>query len=277
MRKGGSGAALDSSAFLRAFVDIAGRSGIETGAEELRRVYALTDAQTPVDTFVAIAQALGLRLQPFDVAWISMARFRAAFPAMVELRDGSWLIAEGMVEDGPHGPILLARAPGAQGEAVDLALDEQRFARLCSGRIMLVKRSHRIGDAAQPFSMRWIVAQLLTERVLLRDIGIASLVLTFMTLFPPVLTMIVVDRVLVNHSISTLAVMGGALAVLIGFEMVTGYSRRLLLEAVATRIDGRLSLYLFDRLLVLPLDFFERNPTGLIQAKPPRFSRSGRS
>ncbi len=267
MRERGSGAALDSPAFLRALVDVAGRNGVETSAEQLRRMYALGDAQTPVDTFVAIAQELGLKLQPLDISWASVSRLRGAFPALIELRDGSWLIVEGMVEDGPQGAILLAREAGAQGDAVDLALDEQRFGRLCSGRIMLAKRGYRMGDAAQPFSMRWIAAQILTERALLRDIGIASLVLTFVSLFPPVLTMIVVDRVLVNHSFSTLAVMAGALAMLIAFEMVTGYTRRLALEAAATRIDGRLSLYLLDRLLALPLEFFERNPTGLIQAK----------
>jgi len=267
MREGSSGAALDSSAFLRAFADIAGRLGIETGADELRRAYSLTEARVSVDTFAAIARELGLKLLPLDVAWASVPRLRGDFPALVELRDGPWLIAEGMVEDGPQGPILLTREAGGQGDAVDLALDEQRFDRLCSGRIVLVKRSHGMRDPAQPFGMRWIAAQILTERALLRDIGIASLVLAFVSLFPPVLTMIVVDRVLVNHSFSTLAVMGGALAVLIAFEMMTGYTRRLLLEAAATRIDGRLSLYLLDRLLGLPLDYFERNPTGLIQAK----------
>ena len=79
--------------------------------------------------------------------------------------------------------------------------------------------------------------------------------------------MIVLDRVMVNHSYSTLTVMCGAVVLLIVFEMIAGYSRRMYMEVMATRIDGRLSLYLLDRMLSLPLDFFERNPTGLIQAK----------
>ena len=44
--------------------------------------------------------------------------------------------------------------------------------------------------------------------------------------------------------------------------MIVGHMRRLLTQVATTRIDGRLNLYIVDKLLRLPLDFFERNPTG---------------
>ena len=214
-----------------------------------------------------MARELGIHLQALHVGWDAITELRGAFPAMLMVRDGSFLVAEGLVEDTPQGPVLLARDPGASGGDVDIALDRQRFERLCSGDFILLKRHYHLADTLQPFSMRWIVSQLLLERPLLRDIGIASFVMTFLSLFPPILTMIVMDRVLVNHSYSTLGVMCGAVGFLILCEMLTGYTRRLFMEVMATRIDGRLSLYLLDRLLGLPLEFFEHNPTGLIQSK----------
>src|SRR5262249_2986820 len=35
-----------------------------------------------------------------------------------------------------------------------------------------------------------------------------------------------------------------------------------IVEVTSTRIDARLALHVFRRLLALPIDFFERNPTG---------------
>ena len=38
--------------------------------------------------------------------------------------------------------------------------------------------------------------------------------------------------------------------------------RRLFVEVTATRIDCRLNLYVMDKLLKLPMEYFERTPTG---------------
>ena len=46
------------------------------------------------------------------------------------------------------------------------------------------------------------------------------------------------------------------------FETVLGYLRRVLTQVATTRIDGRLNLYIVEKLLKLPMDYFERNPTG---------------
>jgi ATP-binding cassette subfamily B protein len=74
--------------------------------------------------------------------------------------------------------------------------------------------------------------------------------------------MIVIDRVLVNNSYPTLNVLVGALIMMMVVETIIGHMRRLLTQVVSTRIDGRLNLYIVDKLLKLPLNFFEINPTG---------------
>jgi ATP-binding cassette subfamily B protein len=51
------------------------------------------------------------------------------------------------------------------------------------------------------------------------------------------------------------------------FELVLSYFRRVLTQVVTTRIDGRLNLYIVEKLLKLPMDFFERNPTGMTMSK----------
>jgi len=99
------------------------------------------------------------------------------------------------------------------------------------------------------------------------DIGIAALIGTVFAVAPPFLFMIVLDRVLTNHSVSTLIVIAGALLLLILFEVVLGYLRRMFTEIATTRIDARLNLHIFEKLLKLPMEFFERNPTGVIAGK----------
>ena len=52
------------------------------------------------------------------------------------------------------------------------------------------------------------------------------------------------------------------MAVAVVFETFLGYARRLIVLIVGTRLDVKLNLHVFNRLLQLPLDYFERHPAG---------------
>src|SRR6185503_10937722 len=64
-----------------------------------------------------------------------------------------------------------------------------------------------------------------------------------------------------------LYVVAGAMMLVIGFEAALGYLRRAMMETTATRIDGRLNIYIVDRLLRLPMEYFERTPSGETMSK----------
>src|SRR5581483_321384 len=53
----------------------------------------------------------------------------------------------------------------------------------------------------------------------------------------------------------------------ISFDTAFGYLRRYLILLASSRIDARINVYVFDKLLNLPMSFFERMPTGRINAK----------
>ncbi|MFX9116169.1 hypothetical protein ABTN60_18755, partial [Acinetobacter baumannii] len=74
-------------------------------------------------------------------------------------------------------------------------VDELRLSQVWSGEAILVRAS-RSGTAADaPFDLRWLFDLVLRERRLLRDIGIASLTISFLTIFPPLLVMTMVNKV----------------------------------------------------------------------------------
>ena len=103
---------------------------------------------------------------------------------------------------------------------------------------------------------------MLQERRSLRDIGLASLTLSILTIFPPLLVMTMVNKVLQFHSVSTLVLLS---AMIVG-RLRLRDAARLCPPAdravVGARLDTKLNLHVFNRLLRLPLDYFERHPAG---------------
>ena len=143
-----------------------------------------------------------------------------------------------------------------------LAVDRLRLSQLWAGEAVLVRRPRAQAEGDQPFSLGWVMRLLLSQRKMIKDVGIASLTLSVLTIVPPLLTMSVIDRVVGHHSLSTLILLGTILTVAAIYETLLGYGRRELIQVISARVDTRLQLHLFTRLLSLPLDFFERNQAG---------------
>ncbi|MFN0300586.1 MAG: ABC transporter transmembrane domain-containing protein, partial [Burkholderiales bacterium] len=120
---------------------------------------------------------------------------------------------------------------------------------------------------ARPFGFRWFVPELLKHRRIWRDVLIASLVIQLLGLGIPLFTQIVIDKVVVNQTLSTLMVVGVGMAVFIVFSMVMTWIRQYLVIHTGNRIDAVLGSKVFAHLLRLPHLYFQHRPTGTLVAR----------
>jgi ATP-binding cassette subfamily B protein len=88
--------------------------------------------------------------------------------------------------------------------------------------------------------------------------------MSVLALAPILFWRLLIDTVLYYQSLNTLLVLCIAMAILVVFETAFGYLRRYLVLHVTQRIDVKLSTDIFNRVLNLPIDYFERTPVGEI-------------
>jgi subfamily B ATP-binding cassette protein HlyB/CyaB len=254
------------SSSLRALAAVASRLGIEVNVDQLRRRFALQPGEPDTVTLIAVAREIGLEAKSVQLGFEQLPRLARSLPAILRAKDGGALILEDARSDPSRGTVAVIRDPSAAENAV-VAVDELHLADVWEGEAILLKRRHGALAEERPFGMSALLSQVVRERRLFAQIGIAAFVNTIFAIAPPFIFMIVLDRVLVNHSYSTLNVLVGAILLILLFETVLNYIRRVLTQIVTTRIDGRLNLYILDRLLRLPMEFFEQTPTGKILGK----------
>ena len=107
----------------------------------------------------------------------------------------------------------------------------------------------------------------------MRDVLVASLVLSFLAILPALAVMVVLDKVLTYRNIATLNVVIGLIVVATIWETFLGHARRRLVNTVGTRVDVKLNAFIYARVLGLPLDYFERNQTGAIMYQVAQISK----
>jgi subfamily B ATP-binding cassette protein HlyB/CyaB len=251
---------------LHALAMVAKHLGIDASAERIQRSFSFSETEPSSDLLVGIAAELGLEARKVIVSWQELPSLANTLPAILRLKDGSTLILEGVRQDKVSGTLAILRDSLSGGDAV-VAVDHTRLKDMWDGEIILIKRRFGLTDEQRPFGIAWLFGQVLKERRIFFDVSVAALFSTAFAIAPPFIFMVVIDRVLQNHSYSTLEVIVAAIFVMIIFELTLGHLRRLFTLVVTTRIDGRMNTYLLDKILKLPMDYFERNPTGKILSK----------
>jgi ATP-binding cassette, subfamily B, bacterial HlyB/CyaB len=112
------------------------------------------------------------------------------------------------------------------------------------------------------FTLAWFWPSVQKHRKVLIEVLIASFVVQLFALANPLVTQLIIDKVLVQNSIGTLNVLGILLVGVAIFEALLTSFRTYLFVDTTNRIDLALGAEVIDHLLRLPLRYFEKRPVG---------------
>ena len=201
------------------------------------------------------AKAFGLKARVSATAWSRLAG--TPMPALAALRDGGFLLLGKVggdkvivLEPGRPAPIVMAQA---ELEAV------------WDGRLLMMTKRASLNDLSRRFDITWFLGAVHKYRRLLTEVLIASFFLQVFALVSPLFFQVVVDKVLVHRSLSTLEVLAVGLVAIALFETILGVLRTYLFSHTTNRIDVELGARLFRHLLALPIGYFQAQTSRVIQ------------
>jgi len=240
---------------------IAQHYGLQINPERLIQEYALAEEEPTPALLLRMATEIGLKAKIGKLSWESLLAQGGVFPILAKLHSGNSVIIVGARADGDGKVAVLD--PQFSGAAVVLREREQ-FCPDWDGDVVFLKRNHSLADPRQPFGLRWFIPELLKQKAAFRDIAIAALAMQFLALASPIFFQLIIDKVLVHHSTSTLCALGIGVIIAMVFDSVFGYLRQLLMLSATNKIDMRLTRRTFSHLLALPIDYFETTTAGVV-------------
>lgn len=250
---------------LGSLVIVARHHGIQLSTKQIIHDNQLKPGPVSAADMAQCARRAGLRAKRLTLGWRHLVKLRKILPSILVLRTGTAMVLT-RVESNDAIEQVVLRDPLAPEDA-PLVLDRVQLEEVWDGAAILIKRDYSVRDEEQPFGFGFLAGLILRERRILRDVVIAAVALSLLTLVPILFYRLLTDRVMMHHAINTFTALCIGLAVLVAFEAAFTALRRTLLLHLITRIDVKMETYIFDRLLRLPVDFFEKNPVGFITHK----------
>jgi ATP-binding cassette subfamily B protein len=246
-----------SAARILAVAAVAQFHGIRLDPETL---HIAPDAVPAAADLKAWAEAGGMRVKATRLSWRRLLKLREPGPVVLLFEAGG---AGLMMRPDRRRNVVWLRDPSVPRDQDGVPVDELRLRQAWSGQALLISPPAAGPQEAQ-LGFFYLVRLVYGERRLMRDILLASFVLSCLAILPALTIMVVLDKVMTYRNISTLYAMMAMLGLALVWETLLGYVRRRMVNTVGTRVDARLNTMVFSRVLALPLDFFERRQTGAI-------------
>lgn len=251
-----------SATGLDCLVIVARQHGLHLTAEQLIQDNLLSGSEVSFADLIKCANKMGLSAKAVHLDWQGISSLKKALPAIVRLKNGATMVLTRVDADDTSAWVVLQDPLANDG--TPLVVDRARFESGWAGDVLLVKRDYDVADETQPFSLGLVAALLFRERKVVRDVTICALVLGFLGLSPIMFWRLLSDKVMTSHAYNTYWVLCAAMVFLLLFEGGFYYIRQMLVYFLTTKIDVKLSTYIFEKVLNLPIDYFERTPIGLI-------------
>src|SRR6202048_597733 len=224
--------------------------GFGVDPEQIRHQFGGTPIGLP--EMLRCAKAFGLKARVSATNWARLAN--TPMPALAALRDGGFLLLGKAGDDK-----IIVLEPGRQQP---VAMAQAELEAVWDGRLVLMTKRVSLTVLSRRFDITWFLGAVHKYRRLLSEVLIASFFLQLFALVSPLFFQVVVDKVLVHHSVSTLEVLAIGLVAIALFETILGILRTYLFSHTPNRIDVELGARLFRHLLALPIGYFQARRVG---------------
>lgn len=206
---------------------------------------------------ITAAESMGFATRPVQTDLKSLAKQR--LPAIVHWRNNHYVVVYQVKRD---------RIMVADPEIGRRILSYKEFQADWAGYTLLLEPTAQLKEAPEAKQNLWKFFALLKPHwLVLLEVLIASVMIQIFGLVTPLMTQLLLDRVVVQRSVTTLVAVGIGLVIFSLFQVIMRNLRRYLLYHTAHRLDMALIVGFINHTFQLPLSYFENRYVGDITSR----------
>lgn len=221
------------------------------------REFGIEDAEIEPDELVRVAKNASFKIKKKNIL-IKNLEPKYPLPAIIQMKeDKTYAVLLGIKEE----KALILAPPERQPKAVKI----EELQELICPEILVLK--HKLLDDEVKFGFKWFFVEIIKYKDIVGQVLLGSFVIQLFGLVTPLFTQVILDKVLVHRTVSTLNVLGFAFLVVAFFEFLLNMSRNYIFIHTTNKIDAKLGSKLFKHLFRLYYIYFEKRQVGNIAAR----------
>ena len=176
------------------------------------------------------------------------------YPAIAKMTDGAYLT----IGSANDEVVLVIDAR----ESKPLALPIKQFLESWTNELLIFSAAFSWTYFKKRFNVDWFYKVLIHYKKPLLEVLAASFFLQLMGIGMPLITQVIIDKVISNSGYSTLTVIGCSMVLFFFMQSLLTAMKTYLLNHTTNKLDAILGTRLFRHLIALPLPYYERRRVG---------------
>lgn len=228
---------------------------ISFDSRAISREYAVGSSELEIYELIRIARGIGLKASVKQLT-ASKVIEKYPLPIIFQNRKNEYGLVLSVDALKKQALVLLPRETKPSEATFD------QLNALGTGKFIVVGQALLSQEAR--FGFGWFFAEIIRHKSAINQVMLASFFVQLFGLVTPLFTQVILDKVIVHRTLTTLDVMTIGFLLVGVFEFALNMVRNYVFVHAANKIDAKLGAKLFRHLLRLPFAYFETRKVGNI-------------
>ena len=240
----------------KSLILVARQLGIHIGPNDIPERFKIDDRELTLKEMSELAKSFDLKAKATKISENELLKLLTKKQQILKLKNGRYIIALRAITNEDDKSILCLDAGISNPKPQQISLDE--LGKGWDGSVLLLKAKLKIFEETSELKIGWLIGESFRNKSVVVQVVIVALILNIFAVIPAVFMMLVLDKVVNYEAYSTLYVITSGVVVAYIFNGILGYLKSYLLDFLSQKIEAKLSVRVFEKLVSLPMQRFHR-------------------
>ena len=240
----------------KSLILVARQLGIHIGPNDIPERFKIDDRELTLKEMSELAKSFDLKAKATKISENELLKLLTKKQQILKLKNGRYIIALRAITNEDDKSILCLDAGISNPKPQQISLEE--LGKGWDGSVLLLKAKLKIFEETSELKIGWLIGESFRNKSVVVQVVIVALILNIFAVIPAVFMMLVLDKVVNYEAYSTLYVITSGVVVAYIFNGILGYLKSYLLDFLSQKIEAKLSVRVFEKLVSLPMQRFHR-------------------
>ncbi len=240
----------------KSIILISRQYGIHIGPNDVPEKFQIENRELTTDEMCQLANTFNLKAKAVKLKDNELAELLSKKQQILKLTNGRYIIGLRMLNKNNEKFLLFLDVGNPNPKPQQISFEELKKA--WQGDLILLKPKLKLFEETSEFSISWLMGETLRNRSVVIQLLVVAVILNIFAVIPAVFMMLVLDKVVNYEAYSTLYVITSGVVVAYLCNGVLGYLKSYLLDFLSQKVEAKLSIKAFDKLLSLPMQRYNK-------------------
>ena len=248
----------------KSLILVARQLGIHIGPNDIPERFKNDERELSPKEMCELAHLFNLKAKSTKITDNELIKLLTKKQQILRLQNGRYVIALRVIDSKDDDKSILFLDTGVTTpKPQQISIKELKKG--WDGQVILLKARLKAFEEQSELKLSWLIGESLRNRSVMVQVVIVALILNIFAVVPAVFMMLVLDKVVNYEAYSTLYVITSGVIVAYLFNGILGFLRAYLLDFLSQKVEAKLSVRVFEKLISLPMQRFHRESANFLR------------